>query len=292
MTPLHRLSLPFTKLEGARNDYVFLDVRHAPLPIDPGALARAVSDRRAGIGSDGLILAAPSERGVCRMQMFNVDGTPGEMCGNGLRCLAKWAYDSGWTGGAKEFVLESAVGLHAARIVRDDGPSAWVEVELGAPCFEPERIPVLPDRVAATPQIDVRFEGATYTGHAVSFGNPHVVFFLASPEPRALDEFPLERFGPLVERDARFPARVNVEVAQLDERGARQRTWERGSAETWACGSGACAIAAVAARLGRPRGALRLELRGGALEVELGERTLLRGPATEVFRGEWRVWAT
>jgi diaminopimelate epimerase len=284
-------TLPFAKLEGARNDYVFIDVRRAELPVDPQALARAVSDRRAGIGSDGLILAAPSERAVCRMRMFNADGTPGEMCGNGLRCLAKWAYDSGWSGGESEFLLESAVGLHRARILREEGRRAWVEVELGAPIFEAARIPVRPDRQGATPEVDVEFEGRRLTGHAVSFGNPHVVFFLPESRPRALEEFPLERFGPAVEHDPRFPARVNVEVAQLDAGRARQRTWERGSGETWACGSGACAIASVAERLGLHRGPLHLALRGGELEVEPGPRTRLRGPATTVFHGEWSLEA-
>lgn len=225
------------------------------------------------------------------MQMFNSDGTPGEMCGNGLRCLTKWALDAGWSEGRSRFLIESAVGMHEVAVLRDEGKTSWVEVSLGAPRWEAERIPVLPDRTERTPEVHVDFEGQRYVGYAVSFGNPHVVFFLP-PEttPQMLADFPLERFGPLVERDRRFPARVNVEVAVLEGAQTHQRTWERGSGETWACGSGACAIASVAQRLGLRSGPMTLALRGGRLEVEPGDRTLLRGPATFVCRGEWYVW--
>jgi diaminopimelate epimerase len=259
-------------MQGAGNDYVLVDVHDRELPDAP-ALSVRISDRHFGIGADGLILLAPSERADARMIMFNADGSRAEMCGNGLRLLAKLARDDGRVA-TDEMVVETDAGDLPVALVRQAGEVVGARVRMGVPGF-----------VGPTDE-PVRILDRDFRMSRVDMGNPHAVIFLDED----LDAFPVERYGPALETDARFPDRTNVEfVVRESPTRLRQRTWERGSGETLACGTGASAVAAVAVRTSRATSPVSIELRGGVLELTWpgeGEEILLTGPAVEVFRGE------
>jgi len=269
----------FTKMHGAGNDYVYVDLFRERVP-DPAALARAISDRHTGVGSDGLILIGPSRRADVRMIMFNADGSEGEMCGNGVRCVGKYAYERGLAR-RREIDVETRAGIvHLSLRVRG-GRVDEVTVDMGAPRPVPRAFYRRADGTRAV--VPARVGGVE--GWAVSMGNPHFVVPVDSVE-----EAPVERRGPRLERHPDFPSRVNVEFVQVLSRGRfRQRTWERGSGETRACGSGACAAAAALYWAGRTGRRVRADLPGGTLRLEVKEdgRILMTGPAVEVFRGEW-----
>jgi diaminopimelate epimerase len=260
----------FTKMHGAGNDYVYVDLSREKVK-DPAALARRVSDRHTGVGSDGLILIGPSRRADFRMIMFNADGSRAEMCGNGIRCIGKYVYDHGRTR-RRDLSIETPGGVVGLKLHVTNGTVDRVTVDMGAP-----RGPIRRRKLSAG--------GRTFDCRLVSMGNPHCVTVV-----RGVRRFSVEHYGPLLENHRAFPRRTNVEFVEiLSKRRVRQRTWERGSGETLACGSGACAVAAALFDAGRVGRKVRVDLRGGALEMETAPdgSILMTGPAAEVFSGTW-----
>jgi diaminopimelate epimerase len=280
----------FTKMHGAGNDYVYVDCFAEPVPPDIPDLARRISDRRFGVGSDGLILICPSERADAEMRMFNADGTPAEMCGNGIRCVAKYVYDHGIR--RKESLrIESGGRVLSLELKIQHGVVDWVRVDVGEPILIPTQIPTTL-RSATGPDEPVVDVPLSVGGHevrvtCVSMGNPHCVVFV----DELTNDWVLGR-GPQIETDSHFPNRVNVEfVKVLGSRELRQRTWERGSGETLACGTGACAVCVAGVLSGRTGRSVQIHLRGGDLEIEWNEadnHVYMTGPAVEVFTGNWK----
>jgi diaminopimelate epimerase len=274
----------FTKMQGAGNDYIYIDCFRHPAPSDPGGLSRAISDRHFGVGSDGLILICPSERADARMRMFNADGSEAEMCGNGIRCVARYLYDH-------ELVrkpalrIETARGILALELETEGGAVHAVRVDMGEPILEAAQMPTT---LAGNPPKDVPLAvaGQTFQVTCVSMGNPHCVTFV-----KALDDELVRGIGPQIECHAAFPRRTNAEFVQVqsgDE--VTVRVWERGSGETLACGTGACAVAVAGALTGRTQRRLVAHLPGGDLRLHWSEKdnhVYMTGPAVEVFSGDW-----
>lgn len=273
----------FTKMHGAGNDYVYIDCFAQPEPSDPAALARRISDRHYGVGGDGLILILPSKVADARMRMFNADGTEAEMCGNGIRCVAKYVYDHGVCR-KQQVAIETGAGILELRLEVRGGKVERVQVDMGRPVLEAKRIPTtLPG--PAVVRVPLVVGGRTLEVTCVSMGNPHCVVFVEELS----DELVLG-VGPLVERDEHFPRRVNVEFVQvLGPEEVRMRVWERGSGETLACGTGASAACVAGVLAGVTRRHVVAHLPGGDLELEWAEddHVYLTGPAVEVFSGEW-----
>ena len=275
----------FTKMQGLGNDYVYVDAAKETVR-DPAAVARRISDRRFGIGSDGLILIHPpsSPDADFRMEMYNADGSRGEMCGNGLRCIAKYVYDHG-IARRTSLRAETDAGIKQVEVLVEGGKAVGATIDMGPPRLDRAEIPMVgpPGRVVGE---RLRAADRDIVVTCVSMGNPHCVTFVDDP-----DSYPVEVVGPAVERHPSFPRRTNVEfVKVLSPSEAVQRTWERGSGETLACGSGACAVA-VAGRLNGLLGPdVTIRLRGGDLRVRWegeGASVLMTGPAVEVFSGEF-----
>ncbi len=275
--------MKFTKMHGIGNDYVYVNcfletVEH------PSEAAKKISDRHFGIGSDGLILIRPSECADFKMDMYNADGSRGEMCGNGIRCVAKFVYDKGLTD-RERISVETPSGIKTLDLTVTDGTVALVKVNMGAPQFAAEKIPVAADTDEVVGQ-PFRVGESEYAVTCVSMGNPHCVTFLQE-DVRKLE---LEKIGPLFENHERFPKRINTEfVNVLDEETIRMRVWERGSGETLACGTGACAAAVAAMRTGRTKDEVTVKLAGGDLRIRWnrGENAVyMTGGAETVFEGE------
>ena len=279
----------FTKMHGAGNDYVLLDARE--MEGDWSALAIAMCDRHTGVGSDGILLVLPSESADVRMRMFNPDGSEAEMCGNGIRCLAKYVLDRGIIDiGEGLLRVETLAGLKVVQASWSDGKVTRARVGMGEPELSPERIPVaLSEDMSGGPVLDfpIDIDGVTLELTFVSMGNPHAVAFINTP----VKDFPLHRIGPLVEHHIIFPNQVNFSIVNVDDQShLTARVWERGAGETLACGTGACAIA-VASRLHEFTGSdVDIMLPGGTLGIALdgNDHVWLEGPAEEVFEGEWR----
>jgi len=274
----------FTKMHGAGNDYVYVDGFSQPLPDDLPELARRVSDRHFGVGADGLILILPSEAADARMRMFNADGSEAEMCGNGIRCVGKYVYDHGLVQ-RPSLVIETGAGLRRLDLELADGRVSRVRVDMGEPILDPAEIPVdLPGQRVINVPLDLGDRTLAVT--CVSMGNPHCIIFVE----RLSDDWVLG-VGPKVERDRRFPRRTNVEfVETISPSEANVRVWERGSGETLACGTGACAVCVAGALAGRTGRRLLARLPGGELELQWSEEdnhVWMTGPAVEVFSGEW-----
>jgi diaminopimelate epimerase len=272
-------SLEFTKMHGAGNDFVVLDGVNGELPpIEP--LARLLCDRHFGIGADQLLVVRPSRAADFRMEIYNADGSQVEMCANGIRAFYKYVRDRGLTG-QDEIGVETLSGVVRPRWAGTDR----VIVDMGWPVLEPAKIPTTLG-AGEGPVLDAPLEvdGETLRVSAVSMGNPHAVLFVGDP-----DTAPLERLGPRIEHHPAFPNRVNVEfVARVNRGRIRQRTWERGTGETLACGSGACAVAVVSMLRGLVDHRVTVELRGGELEIAWeGEAAsvFMTGPAAEIFTG-------
>ena len=277
----------FTKMHGVGNDYVYIDAREQKR--DWPALSVAMSDRHLGIGSDGLILALPSEKADLRMRMFNADGSEGEMCGNGIRCLVRFAFDNGIVSAEKSPVrVETMAGVLDVTPLGDDGDGMTAaRVLMGAPRLIPAEIPVAIEGMDVVIDQPLEVAGRKFRMTCVSMGNPHAVVFMDEP----VDDFPLTEIGPMVEHHPLFPARVNFEIVNVLDGGKtlKTRVWERGSGITMACGTGACAVQ-VAARLNGLAGdRATVALPGGDLTVEWpGEgEVILEGPVATVFDGEW-----
>jgi diaminopimelate epimerase len=276
--------MQFTKMHGAGNDYVYVDGFRETLPADLPQLARQMADRHFGVGGDGLILILPSDQADARMQMFNADGSEAEMCGNGIRCVAKYVYDHGICR-RENLRIETGAGILALEVQTAGDKVARVRVDMGEPILEASRIPTT---LPGSPVVDVDLTVGQHGFRAtcVSMGNPHCVIFV----DEANDELVLGA-GPMIEVDGRFPERVNVEFVQVVDRGqVRQRTWERGSGETWACGTGASAVCVAGVLTGRTERTILNHLRGGDLELfwnEADNHVYMTGPAVEVFAGDW-----
>lgn len=277
--------MKFTKLHGAGNDYLYVDATHQER--DWPALAVAMSDRHLGAGSDGIILALPSNKADLRMRMFNADGSEAEMCGNGIRCFVRFALDENIiSNGATAVSVETGAGILDVTPISDGGKMIRARVGMGEPILVPADVPVdLPgqDVVMDHP---LSVDGGNFKLTFVSMGNPHAIAFLDEP----VDDVRLTEVGPLVEHHPLFPNRINFEIANVIDRGRIQlRVWERGSGITMACGTGACATA-VAARLhGLIDDKVVIELPGGELTVEWSGKgpVILEGPVEEVYKGEW-----
>jgi len=277
------MGIGFTKMEGLGNDYVYVDCFRQHV-ADPGTLARRMSDRHFGIGADGLILILPSEAADVRMRMFNADGSEGRMCGNGIRCVAKYAYDHGLCK-ANPIRVETAAGIKTIDLALVGGKVAAATVDMGEPILEAGAIPVkIPQkRVVDMP---IRTSKHAYKMTCVSMGNPHAVIYVDD-----VAGVPLEQVGPEIENNPLFPDRVNVHFVQVHSaEEVTMRTWERGSGATLACGTGASAVCVAGVLTGRTGRSLLAHLPGGDLKLQWRQdnnRLYMTGPATEVFSGEW-----
>jgi diaminopimelate epimerase len=280
-----RRTLSFTKMHGAGNDFVVLDgLREALPPLEP--LARRLSDRHFGIGFDQLLVVRPSTTADFRMEIYNADGSQVEMCANGIRCFFQYLRDAGHTR-KDELRVETLSGV----VVPRHAGAGRVTVDMGPPVLAPAKIPTrLGDPAGAGPVLDVALfvDGAELRVSSVSMGNPHCVLYVPS-----VDDAPVAVLGPKLERHDAFPNRVIVEFVEVVGPGhERQRTWERGAGETLACGSGACATAVVSLLRGVACSPLRVELRGGDLEIAWtggASSVFMTGPAARVFTGSVEV---
>ncbi|MCH8894419.1 MAG: diaminopimelate epimerase, partial [Chloroflexi bacterium] len=282
--------MKFTKMHGAGNDYVYVDARSESR--DWPELARRMSDRHFGVGGDGLILIKDSDVADLKMSMFNADGSEAEMCGNGIRCFAKYAIDRGIVSASAASVsVETLAGIRHVVPITEDGRITGARVSMGTPIFNPNDVPVKLEpagEYGAGPVLNYAFQMDEYDLPLtfVSMGNPHAVTFMDTP----VAEFPLHTVGPKVEHHSIFPNRVNFEIVNVDGPAhLTARVWERGSGETLACGTGACGIAVAAMLCGHSEKTVDITLPGGTLKVDWdgqGE-VFLEGPAEEVFSGEW-----
>lgn len=277
----------FAKMQGTGNDYIYVNCLEEVVN-EPDILARRLSDRHFGVGADGLVLIRPSGRADFAMEMYNADGSRGEMCGNGIRCLGKYVYDRGLTD-KRELDIQIGSGTRHLRLFPGEGDGAggeirMVEVNMGKPVLEADQVPAISEHTCMVYE-PVRVGGVEYPMTAVSMGNPHAVIFTG--HVRGID---LQRLGPSIEYHGRFPRRVNVEFAQVeDRRTARVRVWERGSGETLSCGTGACAVLVAGVLNDLTDRQVTVKLIGGDLQAEWREETgeiLLTGPAVHVFDGE------
>lgn len=270
-------TLKLSKLHATGNDFLVVAALDGPAPVD-AALARALCDRRTGVGADGVLTLSAAPIGSladCRMTLHNADGGTAEMSGNGIRCLAAVAARHG-LGTHEELVVETGAGSRGLLLHRDpSGAVVWAEVDMGSASFEPTAIPVLAD----TPfDLVIHVDGLELRGDAISMGNPHLVVPVADP-----DTVPLERIGPVLEWDPRFPQRTNVEVVgPAGPSTLRMRVWERGVGETRSCGTGACAVAVAAHRRGLVGDEVQVLVPGGALSIRVGPTVRLGGPVVHV----------
>ena len=274
--------MKFTKMHGCGNDYVYVNLFEEQIE-NPAKVSIAVSDRHFGIGSDGLITIGASEIADFRMRIYNADGYEAEMCGNGIRCVAKYVYDHKLTD-KTEITVETGAGVKTLQLTVEDDKVTLVRVDMGEPILTPDEIPVVADgdRVLDEPIV---VDDKEWRMTCVSMGNPHAVVFVDD-----VAHFELEKYGPLFENHVRFPKRTNTEFVQIISRNeAIMRVWERGSAETWACGTGTCATVMACILNGLTDNDVLVHLRGGDLRIVYDEKSnhvFMTGPATEVFEGE------
>jgi diaminopimelate epimerase len=273
----------FTKMQGAGNDYVYVDLFREKLTGDVAKLAVRMADRHFGVGGDGLILICPSERADAKMRMFNADGSEAEMCGNGLRCVAKYVYDHG-IARKERLNIETGRGILIVDLEVKGGKAERVRVDMGEPILQAEKVPTL---LKGNPPVEaeILIEGEAFAFTCVSMGNPHAVAFVDEITDRLIHQV-----GPRVETHEAFPRRTNVEFVRANSRtDAHMRVWERGSGETMACGTGACAVAVAGVLSGRLDRKVTLHLLGGDLQIEWAadNHVYKTGPAVEVFSGEW-----
>lgn len=280
--------MKFTKMHGIGNDYVYVNLFEEKVE-EPAELSKRISDRHFGIGSDGLIMIAPSDTADFRMIMYNADGSEGNMCGNGIRCVGKYVYDHGLTD-KKEISIETKSGIKKLRLNVNEttGKVDTVTVDMGAPILKAADIPVLvEDEKGTAVAVKIAVRGEQYTVTCVSMGNPHCVMFT----DKDIKKMSLIDCGEFFEKHKAFPDRVNTEfVNVIDEEHLSMRVWERGSGETLACGTGACAVAVAAILNGLAKQEVTVSLLGGDLTIkwEGGDSPVyMTGPATEVFNGEY-----
>lgn len=276
--------MKFTKMHGCGNDYVYIDCFEETVK-DEKAAAIKLSDRHFGVGGDGLILIKKGKAADFEMVMYNADGSRAEMCGNAIRCVARYVYDKGYVNTA-EFSIESMGKVKYITLTVENGVVTWVRVDMGAPILNAADIPVVSsgDRVINN---EITVDGRKFNMTCVSMGNPHAVMFIDS-SPR---EFELEHFGPLFENNSIFPKRVNAEFARVvDRNNIEMRVWERGTGETLACGTGTCATVVAAILNGYTDNDVTVHLLGGDLKIHWSgnesDSVIMTGPAEYVFSGE------
>ena len=273
--------MKFTKMHGLGNDYVYVNCFEEKID-NPPAVARFVSDRHFGIGSDGLIMINPSKTADFEMEMYNADGSRGEMCGNGIRCVAKYVYDYGLTD-KTQISVETLGGIKYLDLTVEDGKVSLVKVDMGKPELEADRIPIISEREQVIDE-PIEVDGKEYHMTGVSMGNPHAVIYV--DDVKGLD---LEKIGPKFENHERFPKRINTEFVHcIDRQTVEMRVWERGSGETLACGTGACAVAVSSILNNLTDTQVTVKLLGGDLQIEWDreeDRVFMIGPATVVFDG-------
>jgi diaminopimelate epimerase len=271
--------MKFWKMHGLGNDYIVIDNRDEKISDKEATeLALTLCKRRFSVGADGILLVSNSTVADVKMRIFNADGSEAEMCGNGIRCFAKYCYENG-IARKSELVVETLAGNKRTWLTVENGLVQSVMVDMGEPVLERSKIPMLGEGNAVNETVQV--DGETYKATCLSVGNPHCVIFVD-----AVDDFPVQRIGPKIENYHLFPKRTNVEFAQvLSENEVKARVWERGCGETLACGTGACATVVAGKLLKKLDGKVRVHLLGGDLEVEYAERLLLNGPAEKVFEG-------
>lgn len=276
--------MKFTKMQGIGNDYVYINCFEETVK-DPSAVARFVSDRHFGIGSDGLILIRPSQVADCEMDMYNLDGSQGAMCGNGIRCVAKYVFDHGIVN-KTSISIATKSGIKYVDLTVKDGKASLIRVNMGSPILQATQIPV----VADTEQVinaPIQVDGQEYHYTAVSMGNPHAIVYVEDT-----DSLDLAKIGPSFETHVNFPDRINTEFVQvLDEHTVKMRVWERGSGETLACGTGACAVAVASILNGHvsPDTPVTVKLLGGDLQIFWNRSenlVYMTGPAVTVFDGQ------
>lgn len=276
--------MKFTKMQGIGNDYVYINCFEETVK-DPSAVARFVSDRHFGIGSDGLILIRPSQVADCEMDMYNLDGSQGAMCGNGIRCVAKYVFDHGIVN-KTSISIATKSGIKYVDLTVKDGKASLIRVNMGSPILQATQIPV----VADTEQVidaPIQVDGQEYHYTAVSMGNPHAIVYVEDT-----DSLDLAKIGPSFENHVNFPDRINTEFVQvLDEHTVKMRVWERGSDETLACGTGACAVAVASILNGHvsPDTPVTVKLLGGDLQIFWNRSenlVYMTGPAVTVFDGQ------
>ena len=275
--------MKFTKMHGIGNDYVYVNCFEETVE-NPERVSEFISDRHFGIGADGLVLIMPSDKADFRMRMFNADGSEGMMCGNATRCIGKYVYDNRLTD-KTELTLETKSGIKHLKLFVRDGLVETVEVDMGKAVLKPADIPMLDDGDVFVDRT-IEVNGRKYRATAVSMGNPHCVIFTDG-----IDSLNLEEIGPHFENHRLFPERVNTEFCEIiDSHTIKMRVWERGSGETWACGTGACASAVAAVMCGHSNRdeKITLRLRGGELAITYKSdgTVLMRGSAAKVFDGE------
>ena len=279
--------MKFTKMHGCGNDYIYVDGAREQISQDKKPdIVKRLSDRHFGIGGDGVIFINPSTEADFEMEMYNADGSRAEMCGNGIRCVAKFVYDKGLTDKTSISII-SCGNMKYLDLTVEDGKVSTVKVNMGSPIIKETDIPVISDRkeVIAEP---IEVEGKTYKMTCVSMGNPHAVIFMGE-----ISELPLEQIGPSFENHVRFPKRINTEfVKVIDEETVEMRVWERGTGETLACGTGACATVVACVLNGLTKEKVTVKLLGGNLQIQWDRKenlVYMTGPAATVFEGEVEV---
>ena len=276
--------IKFTKMHGLGNDYVYIDAtsKTGQEINDPSSLAKFVSDRHFGIGSDGLILICDSDVADFKMRMFNYDGSEAEMCGNGIRCVGKFVYDKGLTN-HDLITIETLAGIKILKLNVVDGKVDTVRVDMGEPILDPELIPVVSDE-SIVKNLKLNAEGKDFIFSCVSMGNPHAITIVDN-----VKDFQVEKYGSVLEVDKHFPKRSNIEFIELVNKSKiKMRVWERGAGETLACGTGACASAVACNLNGYTDKRVTVELLGGNLDIEwsdIDNHVYMTGPATTVFEG-------
>lgn len=273
--------MKFTKMEGLGNDYIYVNCFEEKVE-NPKEAAIVLSDRHFGIGADGLILIKPSDVADFTMDMYNADGSRSEMCGNGIRCVGKYVYDYGLTD-KTSISVETLAGIKYLDFVVSDGKVTMVTVDMGSPILDAEKVPVVSTKQQVIDEV-ITVDGKDYQMTCVSMGNPHAVVFVEDT-----DTFPLEQIGPKFENHEVFPNRVNAEFVQIiDEQTVKMRVWERGTGETLACGTGACATAVACILNGKTKDDVTVKLLGGDLNIRFDRaenKVYMTGPAKVVFDG-------
>jgi len=274
--------IKFTKMHGLGNDYVYIDAINQKIENE-SSLAKFVSNRHFGIGSDGLILICKSDIADFKMRMFNSDGSEAEMCGNGIRCVGKFVYDKGLTD--KTIVkIETLAGIKTLVLNTKDGKVETARVDMGEPILEAEKIPVI-SKEQPVKNLELEAENKKFKFTCVSMGNPHAITIVENTK-----EFDVEKYGKILEVEKAFPKKANIEFAQIiDKENIKMRVWERGAGETLACGTGACATAVACNLNGLTGRKVNIELLGGTLNIEWNEKdnhVYMTGPAVTVFDGE------
>lgn len=275
--------IKFTKMHGLGNDYVYIDCTEEQKIKNISSLAQFISNRHFGVGSDGLILICKSDIADFKMRMFNYDGTEAEMCGNGIRCVGKFVYDKGLTK-KDNITVETLAGIKKLKFNIKEENVETVEVDMGEPILEPDKIPVISEE-AIVKNLKIKARENEFKFTCVSMGNPHAITIVDNTK-----DFNIEKYGPVLEKDEHFPRRANIEFIELvDKNNIKMRVWERGAGETLACGTGACASVVACALNGYIENEANVELLGGTLKIRWNKENnhiYMTGPATTVFEGE------